>query len=156
MATSKEKWDEVFQVLSEFERQTLDSSDFNWKFLVERTGVSKPTLWRNKEFRSEHERIGKLVQKYREGKAQYDLEKSQLSKKDQEIKDLKERIASLEKALDHERERLAYASLVARQNDLDPRKFCEESPLIAVKSNAKKEANSKKAPLDLDRFRKSQ
>lgn len=140
MATSKEKWREAFQLLSQFERQVIDASNFNWNFLVESLGISKPTLWRNKEFRSEHERVGKLVEKYKQGKAKYDLENSILSKKDQEIIDLKRKIEELELQLDHERERLAYAALVARQHNIDPAKFEQDSPLIAVKAHAKKEA----------------
>jgi peptidoglycan hydrolase CwlO-like protein len=87
-------------------------------------------MWRNAEFRSEHDRVSKLVNKYKNKQADYDLETSKLSKKDQEIAELKQRIISLEQELDHERERLAYAALIARQNNIDPNLFEKETPII--------------------------
>jgi len=155
MAVSKDQWNEAFQLLSRFERKIIDPSLYSWDYLVEQTGISKPTLWRNSEFKSEHQRIKKLVDRYIKTNADYDLENSQLSKKDQEIKKLKERILELEQQLDHERERLAYAAMIARRNNIEPSKFEQESPLIKATQIAIKKAKDKNNdPLNLDRFRK--
>jgi len=156
MAVSKENWNQAFQLLSQFERKVIEPSLFKWKYFEEVLGVSKPTLWRNKGFRSEHTRVGKLVKKYKNKKTDYDIEQSKLSIKDQQIADLKARIAVLEQQLDHERERLAYAAIVARQADIDPDRFIEQSPLLKAKAKSKERA-SKVVTLDdatLDRFRK--
>ncbi|SMG64652.1 conserved hypothetical protein [methanotrophic bacterial endosymbiont of Bathymodiolus sp.] len=154
MAVSKEKWGEAFQLLYQFERKIIDPSEFSWAYLVSELGISKPTMWRNAEFRSEHDRVSKLVNKYKNKQADYDLETSKLSKKDQEIAELKQRIISLEQELDHERERLAYAALIARQNNIDPNLFEKETPLIKARAvAAKKEKTAKMDVLDLDRFR---
>ena len=107
---------------------------------LNRLAFQSPLYGEIKSSDPEHERVGKLVEKYKQGKAKYDLENSILSKKDQEIIDLKRKIEELELQLDHERERLAYAALVARQHNIDPAKFEQDSPLIAVKAHAKKEA----------------
>ena len=154
MAVSKEKWSEAFQLLSQFERKIIGPSEFSWAYLVSELGISKPTMWRNTEFRSEHERVSKLVNKYKNKKTDYDLETSKLSKKDQEITKLKQRIISLEQELDHERERLAYAAFIARQKNIDPNLFEKETPLIKARAVAAiKEKTAKKDELDLSRFR---
>jgi len=154
MAVSKEKWSEAFQLLSQFERKVIDPSGFSWAYLVSELGISKPTMWRNAEFKSEHERVSKLVNKYKNKQTDYDLETSKLSKKDQEISILKQKIISLEQELDHERERLAYAALISRQNNIDPILFEKETPLIKARAvAAKKEEAAATDVLDLDRFR---
>jgi len=154
MAVSKEKWSEASQLLSQFERKIIDPSAFSWTYLVSELGISKPTMWRNAEFKSEYERVRKLVHKYKNKQADYDLETSNLSKKDQEIAKLKQKIISLEQELDHERERLAYAALISRQNNIDPTLFEKETPLIKARAvAAKKEETAKTDILNLDRFR---
>mgnify|MGYP000255751266 CR=1 FL=1 len=156
MAVSKEKWNQAFQLLSQFERKVLDPSLFKWEYFEEVLGISKPTFWRNEGFRSEHSRVRKLVNKYKNNNADYDIEQSKLSIKDQQITDLKARIINLEQQLDNERERLAYAAIVARQADIDPDRFMKQSPLLKAKSK-EKEKSSKVADLSdatLDRFRK--
>ena len=159
MAVSKEKWNQAFHLLSQFERKVIEPSLFKWKYFEEVLGISKPTLWRNKDFLSEHTRVGKLVDKYKNQNIDYDIEQSKLSVKDQQIADLKARIIKLEQLLDHERERLAYAATVARQADIDPERFMMESPLLKARQKAKekKVKDSKVVLLDdanLDRFRK--
>ncbi len=156
MAVSQEKWDQAFQLLSQFERKVIDPSLFKWKYFEEVLGISKPTLWRNKDFLSEHTRVGELVDKYKNKKVDYDIEQSKISIKDQQISDLKARIISLEQQLDHERERLAYAAIIARQADIDPVRFMEQSPLLKAQFK-EKEKSSTVVDLDeptLDRFRR--
>ncbi len=46
------------------------------------------------------------------------------------------RVKELEDERDRERERLAYASMVARRNNIDPEQFNEKSPLL--RANEKK------------------
>ncbi|ACA84609.1 hypothetical protein [Shewanella woodyi] len=158
MATSQEQWTQAFEILEHFERKLIEPKEFNWTYFKETTGVSKATLWRNENFRSEHARISKLIKKYKEKNADYDLEQSILSVKDHEILELKKQIFELEKKLGRERERLAYAAIIARQSNIDPNRFMEESPLLKAQANAKKnEINTPKIDdKALDRFRKKQ
>ena len=154
MAVSKQQWSEAMQLLSRFERKVLDPSLFSWSYLVKELGISKATLWRNSEFKSEHQRIQKLVGKYITTQADYNLEACKLSKKDQEIANLKARIIELEQQLDHERERLVYAVLIARRNNIDPTLFEKETPLVKATQVAAQKQKTAKDVLDLDRFRK--
>lgn len=138
MATSKEDFDQAFKILSQFERQLIQPEEFGWDYITDRVKPSKPTLWRNTDFRFEFERIKKLVKAYRSGKKRYDLNESKESVKDIEIKKLKIKVANLESQLNRERERLAYAAVVARRNNIDPMKFERESPLLGAIGRKKK------------------
>ena len=99
---------------------------------------SKPTLWRNRDFRDEFNRVKKLVKAYKDGKAVYDLKVSKESAKDAEINKLKRKVEELENQLSRERERLAYAAVVARRENIDPIKFEENSPLLGAIGRKKK------------------
>jgi hypothetical protein len=138
VATSKEEFDQAFKILSQFERQLIAPEEFGWEYITDRVKPSKPTLWRNTDFRFEFERIKNLVKAYRSGKKQYDLNESKESVKDIEIKKLKMKVANLESQLSRERERLAYAAVVARRNNIDPMKFEYESPLLGAIGRNKK------------------
>lgn len=144
MATTKEEFEEAFTILSHFERQIIDAEDFSWDYITDRVTPSKPTLWRNTDFRDEFNRIKKLVKGYRDDDKEYDIEVIQKSLLELTNEKLTERVAQLEKDLDRERERLAYAAMVARRHNIDPAQFMEQSPLLEaihvkkIKSNTEK------------------
>lgn len=138
MATKKEDFEAAFSILSQFERQVIPSKEFGWEYITSRVKPSKPTLWRNLEFRDEFNRVQKLIRAYREGKAEYDLEVSKMSVKDAEIERLKKQINHLQEQLSVERERLSYAAVVARRQNIDPILFELQSPLIAAVARKKK------------------
>ncbi|ELL0571683.1 hypothetical protein Q6U63_000970 [Vibrio fluvialis] len=138
MATTQEEFESAFKILSQFERQLIPAQEFGWEYITSRVKPSKPTLWRNREFRDEFVRVKKLVGAYKEGKAVYDLNASKESTKDAEINKLKRKIEELESQLSRERERLAYAAVVARRENIDPIKFEEESPLLGAIGRKKK------------------
>jgi len=137
MTTSKNDLNKAFSLLSQFERQLIDPAEFRWNYITNRVKASKATLWRNYEFRKEFTRVKDLVKDYKAGFAEYSLEKSKESVKDQEIAKLKAKIRQLESELNRERERLAYAAMVARRRNIDPNDFLEESPLMRAKSFVK-------------------
>ncbi|TCK16417.1 hypothetical protein [Marinobacterium mangrovicola] len=139
MATSKEQWDQAYQLLSQFERELIDPTLFKWDYFIENVGASKQTFMRNKEFNDEFKRVRNLVRQYKNSKASYSLERSQKSRKDQEIEQLKEQIASLRKERDRAHEQLAYACLIARRNNIDPDLFMESSPLLRANMKPKEE-----------------
>jgi hypothetical protein len=141
VATSKEEFDKAFKILSQFERQLIPPENFGWKYITDRVEPSKPTLWRNSDFRFEFERIKNLAKAYKAGKKKYDLNESKESAKDGEIRKLKSKVANLESQLDRERERLAYAAVVARRSNIDPMKFEHESPLLGAIGRKKKMSN---------------
>lgn len=141
MATTQAQWDKAFDILSRFERRLIEPEHFSWDYFLERLEPSKATLWRNKEFRSEFERIKKLVKDYRNKDIDYSLERSLESKKDSRIKELERQVQELTDQLDRERERLAYASMVARRKNIDPETFIESSPLRKAKELEKKNEN---------------
>jgi len=138
VATSKEEFEKAFRILSQFERQLIPTEDFCWEYITDRVEPSKPTLWRNIEFRDEYDRVKKLVKSYKEGDVVFYLVTSQESLKDAEIKKLKEEVCLLKEQLSRERERLAYAAVVARRENIDPTMFEESSPLIGAIARRKK------------------
>lgn len=133
MATTQEQWDKAFGLLHKFERQLIEPAMFCWKYITEQAGVSKATLWRNKEFESEFQRVKELVKAYAAGEKQFDQEKSikaaKERDKDRQIEELKTKVDELNKQLSRERERLIYASLIARRKNIDPSEFIVDSPL---------------------------
>lgn len=132
MATSKEDFDAAFKILSQFERQLIPATEFGWDYITDRVTPSKTTLWRSLDFRTEFVRVQELVRGYKSGKSAYDLDASKKSAKDAEIAKLRKRIDELESQLSRERERLAYAAVVARRKNIDPISFEEESPLLVA------------------------
>ncbi len=134
MTISTEQWDKAFSILQQFERQLIDPSCFGWKFITEKSGVSKPTLWRNKEFEKEFQRIKEVVKSYTRGEKQFDQEVSLKAArdrdKDHQIDVLKAQVQELTRQLNRERERLIYASMIARRKNIDPAEFLDESPVF--------------------------
>ncbi|EGR1594082.1 TPA: hypothetical protein ACMDQC_004217 [Vibrio parahaemolyticus] len=141
MSTSKEEFDKAFSILSQFERQLISPKDFSWDYITSRVEPSKPTLWRNLLFRDEFNRVKKLVRSYKDGKNNYDLDISKESVKDAEIASLRREVEDLNKQLSKERERLAYAAVVARRNNIDPILFEKESPLLRAIGRQNKSRN---------------
>lgn len=141
MATTQQQWDKAFRLLSEFERKLIEPEEFSWDYFLERLEPSKATLWRNKEFRNEFNRVKKLVKDYKNKNIDYSLERSLESKKDSRIQELERQVKELTDQLDRERERLAYASMIARRKNIDPNEFLESSPLREAKELAKKSDN---------------
>lgn len=141
MATTQAQWDKAFDILSRFERRLIEPEHFSWDYFLERLEPSKATLWRNTDFRNEFNRVKKLVKDYKNKNIDYSLERSLESKKDSRIKELERQVQELTDQLDRERERLAYASMVARRKNIDPDTFIESSPLREAKALEKKEDN---------------
>jgi hypothetical protein len=137
MATSKAQWDHAYDLLSQFERELIDPKLFKWEFFTENVGASKQTFMRNEEFNSAFKRVRGLVKKYKNSEAHYSLEASKKSQKDQEIETLKLKVQKLEAERDRAREQLAYACMIARQKNIDPDLFMEESPLILARAEKK-------------------
>lgn len=137
MAVSDKEWEKAFDLLSKFERRLLDPDLFKWDYFTEELNRGKATLWRNKEFKQEFLRVKDLIKKYKNG-ADYSLEKSLESVKDSRIKELEQQVQELTNQLDRERERLAYASIIARRKNIDPNDFLEDSPLREAQNISKK------------------
>jgi|GEM_PF-1435745 len=133
MATTQEQWDKAFSVLHKFERQLIEPAMFCWKYITEQAGVSKVTLWRNKVFQSEFQRVKELMKAYAASEIKFDQEKSikaaKERDKDRQIEELKAKVDELNKQLSRERERLIYASVIARRKNIDPSEFIVGSPL---------------------------
>lgn len=106
---------------------------FCWKYITEQAGVSKATLWRNKEFESEFQRVKEIVKDYAISGKKFDQEKTikaaKERDKDRQIEELKAKLDELNRQLSRERERLVYASLIARRKNIDPAEFMDDSPL---------------------------
>lgn len=149
MAVSDKEWEKAFDLLSKFERRLLDPDLFKWDYFTEELNRGKATLWRNKEFKQEFLRIKDLIKKYKNG-ADYSLEKSLESVKDSRIKELEQQVRELTNQLDRERERLVYASNMARRKGIDPNDFVEGSPLREAQKSSKIPSNN-----DLLKFIKS-
>jgi len=81
MATTKEQWKTAFDLLSKFERGLISPEEFKWQYFIDNVGASKPTLWRNEEFKLEFHRIQKLVKQYKTKNIEYSLERSKQSLK---------------------------------------------------------------------------
>ena len=142
MTTSSDQFEKAFSILSQFERQIIEARYFNCLYITDRVEPSKATLWRNIEFRLEFKRVAQLVKGYKDGLTSYRLDKSKESVADAKIRQLKDEVLDLKNQLSRERERLAYASMVARRNNIDPAMFVDGSPMIQI--GAENELNCKK------------
>ncbi|MDT4884948.1 hypothetical protein FQZ97_1211310 [compost metagenome] len=91
-------------------------------------------MWRNKEFEKEFQRIKEVVKSYARGEKHFDQEISLKAAKDRErehqIEALKAQVEELTKQLNRERERVLYASMIARRKNIDPAEFLDESPVF--------------------------
>lgn len=133
MTTKADQWTQAFGLLQKFERQIVMPKMFSWKYITDQCGISKATLWRNKEFEAEYQRIKVIVNSYAQGASDFNLEKSISNakdlEKDRQIEKLKAQVADLTQQLNRERERLIYASVIARRKNIDPGDFMEQVPV---------------------------
>lgn len=133
MTTKADQWTQAFALLQKFERQIVMPNLFSWKYITDQCGISKATLWRNKEFETEYQRIKAIVSSYALGTSDFNLEKSISNakdvEKDKQIEELKAKVADLTQQLNRERERLIYASLIARRKNIDPGEFMDQVPV---------------------------
>lgn len=53
MTISRKQWDVAFSIIQKFERQLVSPGLFSWDYFIKESGISKPTLWRNKDFVNE-------------------------------------------------------------------------------------------------------
>ncbi|EGH12247.1 MULTISPECIES: hypothetical protein [Pseudomonas syringae group] len=141
MTTKADQWTQAFALLQRFERQIVMPNLFSWKYITDQCGISKATLWRNKQFEAEYQRIKAIVNSYTLGASDFNLEKSIFNakdlEKDKQIEKLKAQVADLTQQLNRERERLIYASLIARRKNIDPGEFMDQVP---VRRGAAKQA----------------
>ncbi len=121
-------------LLNHFERQMIEPTEFCWTYFTSQLGVSRVTLWRNKAFEQEFQRVKDLVKAYTQGKRTFDqissLKAAKERDKDQQIESLKAQVATLNQQLSRERERLVYAAMIARRKNIDPADFIDNSPLL--------------------------
>ncbi|POP84660.1 hypothetical protein CXB34_20765 [Pseudomonas amygdali pv. morsprunorum] len=64
MTTKADQWTQAFALLQRFERQIVMPNLFSWKYITDQCGISKATLWRNKQFEAEYQRIKAIVNSY--------------------------------------------------------------------------------------------
>ena len=142
---SANQWDVAFSTLQQFERQLISPELFCWNYMVEKCGISKPTLWRNKDFVREFQRVKSLTKNYAGGEQYFDqvvsLETARIREYDQQIVKLKAQVEELTRQLSRERERVLYASMIARRKNIDPAEFLEETPLFRKAGKAAKVIN---------------
>lgn len=92
MVIKAEELQKAYDILSRFERQLIKAKEFKWDYITDRVAASKVTLWRNKDFKAEYDRVQGLVKGYIHGEKEYSLERSQASQTEKQIKLLKDRI----------------------------------------------------------------
>lgn len=129
MTVKKEELDKAHSILRAFERKDIDHSEFSWKYITDRVKASRQSLWRNDDFIEEFNRVKLLMKSYAKRTRAFDHELIKKSHEEMMISKLKQEIENLKSQLNRERERLAYAQLVARQRGIDPLEFMDESPL---------------------------
>lgn len=149
MSVPDAKWEEAMALLQQFERQVIAPEYFNWSFITNQLGISKPTLWRNKAFEREFQRVKDIVRNYKSGAKSFDqlgaLAKNHAHGKDEKIRRLKEQVEDLTRQLARERERLIYAALIARRRNIDPAEFMQNTPVIRVSKTKDKVTNIEKS-----------
>ena len=148
MTISRKQWDVAFSIILKFERQLVSPELFSWDYFIKESGISKPTLWRNKDFVNEFQRVKNLTKNYVNGDENFDqvvsLKAARDRERDEQIERLKAQVKELSKQLSRERERVLYASVIARRKNIDPVEFLEDTPLF--RKRAKTAAVIKLAP----------
>ncbi|WP_420600317.1 hypothetical protein [Neptuniibacter sp.] len=129
MAMKRHELDEALDILNDFKKQKIHHSEFGWRYITDRVKPSKSTLDRNKEFMHLFAEVKKLVKIYAKKGKIFNHDDVKKSHEEVKIANLEREIEDLKAQLARERERLAYAQMVARQNGLDPTAFMENSPL---------------------------
>ena len=141
MAIKEEELEKAYQILRSFERREIRPEEYGWNYILERVDASRTTLWRNNEFKVAFDRIKKLTKEYSNKKKEFSHALIKQSHDESEKALLNARIKELEMQLNRERERLAYAQIVARQHNIEPALFMDKAPLnigLVTKSQNKK------------------
>lgn len=135
MAMSKEQLELAKTILRRFKNKDLPPDQFSWDYIASEVGAHRTTLYRHEDIKEDYALAKKLVAKHKKMERGLNSERIHKGELEHQIDTLKKAIADLENQLARERERLAYASLVARQKGIDPVAFLDESPLgIAVQN----------------------
>ncbi|MDQ2077472.1 hypothetical protein [Marinimicrobium sp. ABcell2] len=132
MAMRKDQKEFALTILRRFKTKDLPPKDFGWNYIANEVGVNRTTLYRNDSIRETYALVRTIVSKHKKearGLNQERIEKGELEHK---IDTLNETINDLEKQLNRERERLVYATLVARKKDIDPLEFLDKTPLSSA------------------------
>lgn len=129
MAMSKKQIELARTILRRFKNKDIPPENFGWNFIASEVGVNRTTLYRHQDIREDYALAKRLVAKHKKMERGLNIERIHKGELEHQIDTLKQKIASLEQQLARERERLAYATLVARKNDIDPFEFLDGSPL---------------------------
>jgi len=129
MAMSKKQKDLALTILRRFKTKDLLPKDFGWNYIANEVGVNRTTLYRNEEIRETFALVKKIVAKHKKEARGLNQERIEKGELEHMIDTLKEKVTDLEKQLARERERLTYATLVARKRDIDPLEFLDKTPL---------------------------
>lgn len=133
MAMSQEQIELAKTILRRFKNKDLPPDQFSWSFIASEVGVNRTTLYRHQDIKEDYALAKKLVAKHKKMERGLNSERIRKGELEHQIDTLKKTINDLQSQLDRERERLAYATLIARQKGIDPTAFIDESPLgIAV------------------------
>lgn len=129
MAMSKKQKNLALTILRRFKTKDLLPKDFGWNYIANEVGVNRTTLYRNEEIRETFALVKKIVAKHKKEARGLNQERIEKGELEHMIDTLKEKVTDLEKQLARERERLTYATLVARKRDIDPLEFLDKTPL---------------------------
>ena len=130
---SKEQIELAKTILRRFKNKDLPPNQFSWNYIASEVGVNRTTLYRHQDIKEDYALTKKLVAKHKKMERGLNIERIHKGELEYQIDTLKQKIVTLEQQLARERERLAYATLVARKNDIDPFEFLDNSPLsIAI------------------------
>lgn len=133
MAMSLEQIELAKTILRRFKNKDLPPDKFSWDFIASEVGVNRTTLYRHQDIKEDYALAKKLVAKHKKMERGLNSERIRKGELEHQIDTLKKTIETLEEQLARERERLAYAALVARRKGIDPLEFIDGSPLgIAV------------------------
>lgn len=132
MAMTQKQIDLALTILRRFETKDLPYSDFGWKYLTDAVGVNRTTLYRNDHINERYVVVKKLVAKYKKVARGFNQEIIDKTELEIRVEKLQAEIDDLKGQLARERERLAYAQLVARKKNIDPTEFMERTPLSSA------------------------
>lgn len=133
MSMSKEQIELAKTILRRFKNKDLPPNQFSWNYIASEVGVNRTTLYRHQDIKEDYALTKKLVAKHKKMERGLNIERIHKGELEHQIDTLKQKNVTLEQQLARERERLAYATLVARKNNIDPFEFLDNSPLsIAI------------------------
>lgn len=132
MAMTRKQIDLALTILRRFETKDLPYSEFGWKYIADAVGVNRTTLYRNDDINERYAVVKKLVSKYKKVARGFDQEIINKTELEIRVEKLQGEIDDLKRQLARERERLAYAQVVARKKDIDPLDFIDNTPLASA------------------------